>query len=58
MNNKNKKRKWFRPELWKLIKSQREDMNNKDYVDNDFDPKSTDIYHRRPKSRGPGFRRQ
>lgn len=58
MSKSNRKRWLYSSKVWKLIQEQRRDMNNKDYVDNNFDPKSTDIYHRRRKSPGPGYRRK
>ena len=53
MKEKERKR-----ELERLIKEQGRDMKNPSGIDNQFDPKSQDIYARRHRSWGSGFSRR
>lgn len=62
MTVKKKKRKWKRRtrrdrELAKLIADQKRDMWNFTGIDNTYNPKSQDIYSRRRRSGGSGFKR-
>jgi hypothetical protein len=55
MSKGKKKRRKGNSELRRLIAEQARDMRSGNYINNCYDPRSKDIYHRRKRSSGSGF---
>lgn len=53
-----KKKRRLRSAVVKLIKEQGEDMNRRDWIDNDFNPDGDDFYDRRRRTKGPGYKKK
>lgn len=55
---KKRKKKKLSQTILMLMAEQKRDQQNPDAIDNTYDPRSEDIYHRRKRTRGSGFYRR